>query len=111
MATVRRPFLSTSLTLPPQTAAALTPAGILTLPLNENPNGGLRSRLGLALSVRLVRCLPAGGVTGGVTGGSTGGKIGGVTVAGAIGSDLVVSPVAPLLSVTRSFTSKVAAAV
>ncbi len=54
LATVLRPFLSTSLTLPPQTAARLTPAGILTLPLTAYLNGGLRSRLGLALSVRLV---------------------------------------------------------
>ena len=63
LATVRRPFLSTSLTLPPHTAAALTPPGILTRPLKVNLNGGLRSRLGLARSVRVVLCLPRGGVT------------------------------------------------
>ena len=61
LATVLRPFLSTSLTLPPHTAAALTPPGILTRPLKVNLNGGLRSRRGLALSVKLVLCLPRGG--------------------------------------------------
>ena len=69
LATVLRPFLTTSLTLPPHTAAALTPPGILTRPLKVNLNGGLRSRLGRAFRVRLVLCLPPGGVTGGVTGG------------------------------------------
>ena len=66
LATVRRPFLSTSLTLPPHTAAALTPPGILTRPLKVNLNGGRRSRRGLAFSVRRVLCLPPGGVTGGL---------------------------------------------
>ena len=66
LASVLRPFLSTSLTLPPQTAALLTPAGIPTRPLKVNLNGGRRSRLGLALSVRRVLSLPPGGV---ITGG------------------------------------------
>ncbi|MBA3304672.1 MAG: hypothetical protein H0U25_01925 [Thermoleophilaceae bacterium] len=67
-ATVRRRFLTTNRTLPPQTLALLTPDGILTLPLNENLNGGLRSRLGRAFNVKLVLSLPAEGVPGGVTG-------------------------------------------
>ena len=65
LATVLQAFLSTSLTLPPQTAAALTPPGTLTLPLKVNRNGGRRSRLGRARSVRLVLSLPPGGLTGG----------------------------------------------
>ena len=66
LATVLRPFASLSLTLPLQTAALLTPAGILTRPLKRYLNGSRRSRLGLAFSVRLVLSLPvAGGYTGG----------------------------------------------
>ena len=64
LATVLRPFLSTNRTLPRQTAALLTPDGILTLPLNVNRNGGLRSRPGRALNVKLVLNLPGGLVTG-----------------------------------------------
>ena len=67
LATVRRRFLSTNRTLPPQTLALLTPAGTLTLPLNKNLNGSRRSRPGRAFNVKLDLNLPAeGGVPGGL---------------------------------------------
>jgi len=85
LATVLRPFLSTNRTLPPQTLAWLTPEGILTLPLNVNRNGNLRSRLGEAFNVMLVPDLPARG-PGGVPGGPLGtSQVGGTTAGRGIG--------------------------
>lgn len=81
-ATLRAPFLSAILTLPPQTAALLTPAGVRTRPVRAYLNGRLLSRLGLALSARVVACLPEEGAGAGTVSVRGGGF---AAVAGRIG--------------------------